>query len=202
MLAHARMLVLSVGAAALAATACATVPEGSVGAAAVECPSGSECYDVPRAVGEGGQLSVDADEFFFENLSGTFWAGDIEVTINNVGDAEHNIVFADANTGSEVPQALPGESATATVNLFEGEYVYFCSIPGHRANGMEGTITIAPTEEEASENVQSPTEVPTSRPESTETEDAPTEAEGGATEGGTTDATDVEGTETETADAP
>lgn len=184
MLAHARMLVLSVGAAALAATACATVPEGSVGAAAVECPSGSECYDVPRAVGDGGQLSVKADEFFFEDLSGTFWAGDIEVTLENIGDAEHNIVFADANTGSEVPQALPGETATATVNLFEGEYVYYCSIPGHRANGMEGTITIWPTEEEARENLEAPTEAPTDRPSPTATEDTATETEDTATEEG------------------
>lgn len=150
---HARTLALSVAAIAMATVACATVPEGSISDAALECPSGSECYDVPRALGDGGEMTVEADEFSFPDISGTYWAGDIEVTLENIGGAEHNIVFTGANEGSEVPQALGGETATATVNLFEGEYTYYCSIPGHRSQGMEGTLTIYPTEEEAQEQL-------------------------------------------------
>lgn len=152
---HARVLFLSVGALALALTGCASVPEGAVDAAAVECPEGSECYDVPRAVGDGGAFSVDAGEFFFDNITGVFWAGDIEVTLHNVGAAEHNIVFIGANEGSDNPvaQALGGESDTGTVNLFEGDYIYYCSIPGHRSQGMEGTLTIHPTQDQAEEEL-------------------------------------------------
>ena len=155
MLRHARVLVLSVGALALGAAGCAGVPDGAVDAAAVACPEGSECYDVPRAIGDGGSFTVDAGEFFFENLSGTYWAGDIEVTLDNVGAAEHNIVFIGANEGSDNPvaQALGGESDTGTVNLFEGDYIYYCSIPGHRAQGMEGELTVYPTQEQAEENL-------------------------------------------------
>lgn len=150
---HARTLALSVAALAMSAAACATVPEGAIEDAALECPSGSECYDPPRAVGDGGQMVVEATEFDFPEISGTWWAGDIEVTLENVGGAEHNIVFVGANEGSEVPQALGGETDTGTVNLFEGEYTYFCSIPGHRAQGMEGTLTVFPTQEEAEEEL-------------------------------------------------
>lgn len=155
MLAHARVLLLSVGALALGAAGCASVPAGSVDAAAVECPEGSDCYDAPRALGEGGTFSINAGEFFFEDLSGTYWAGDIEVTLNNVGAAEHNIVVIGANEGSDNPvaQALGGESATGTVNLFEGDYIYYCAIPGHRAQGMEGELTVYATQDEAQENL-------------------------------------------------
>ena len=184
---HARTLALSVAAIAMTLAACATVPEGAVEDAALECPSGSECYDVPRAIGEGGELVVEATEFEFPDLDGTYWSGDIAVTLENIGGQEHNIVFAGANKGSGVPQALPGESATATVNLFEGEYVYYCSIPGHRAQGMEGTITIYPSQDEAAEQL-------TEDPEPTGDETA-TDPSGGESTEQPTDATTEAGTE-------
>ena len=157
MLRHARVLVLTaVGAVALGAAGCASVPEGSVDAAAVQCPEGSDCYDVPKAIGDGGSFSIEAGEFFFQNLTGTYWSGDIEVTLDDVGGAEHNIVIIGANEGSDGPpiaQALPGESATGTVNLFEGDYVFYCAIPGHRAQGMEGELTVYATQDEAEANL-------------------------------------------------
>jgi hypothetical protein len=146
-----RMLALSVGALALAATGCATVPEGSIEAAAVECPPGSDCYDVPRAVGDGGEFIIEGGEFFFNEPEGLFWSGDIEVTLVNIGSAEHNIVFIGANEGSEIPFAAGGETDTQVVNLFEGDVIYYCSIPGHRAQGMEGSVRIYPTQEAAEE---------------------------------------------------
>ena len=35
-----------------------------------------------------------------------------------------------------------GDSAAATAELDPGEYIYYCSIPGHRESGMEGTLTV------------------------------------------------------------
>lgn len=185
MLRPARVLALYLGALALAAAGCASVPDGSIDAAGLECPEGSECYDVPRALGEGGAFTIEAGEFFFEDMQGTYWAGDIEVTLDNVGNAEHNIVIVGANEGSDNPvaQALGGEEATGTVNLFEGEYVFYCSIPGHRAQGMEGTLTVYPTEEQAQEELELDPEVETTGGGATEGgTEAPTESETSATE--------------------
>jgi plastocyanin len=179
-----RMLALSVGVLALAATGCATVPEGSIEAAAVECPPDSDCYDVPRAVGDGGEFIIEGGEFFFNPPEGLFWSGDIEVTLINVGAAEHNIVFIGANEGSEIPFAPGGETDTQVVNLFEGNVIYYCSIPGHRAQGMEGTVTIHPTREAAEDAMGAPEP----DADATEDTDATEEPDDTATEEPTEDA--------------
>jgi uncharacterized cupredoxin-like copper-binding protein len=65
---------------------------------------------------------------------------DVEVTLVNEGTLEHDWNVEDTDFGTEI---IPGgEETTITVNLSAGEYVYFCSVPGHREAGMEGTLTV------------------------------------------------------------
>lgn len=141
---------VSVGLAMLL-SACTTVPESYKEAAAIECPSGTECYDEPIPVGPGGALTVEGGEFFFEITEGadTVQEGEVEVTFENVGGAEHNFTideaFGDVKSVPPGNDNTPaGETSTATMQLFAGTYTYYCSVPGHRAAGMVGTITIAP----------------------------------------------------------
>jgi uncharacterized cupredoxin-like copper-binding protein len=35
------------------------------------------------------------------------------------------------------------KSDSATTDLAPGKYSFYCTIPGHRAQGMAGTITVA-----------------------------------------------------------
>lgn len=135
--------------AALLLVGCSSVPEGAIGAQALACPPGEPGCDEIRPVGPGGDLELDAGEFFFEIAGGTTITGDVLVTLTNIGTAEHNAEFLGAADGSEIVWAQPGQSETGTVLLFPGEWTVICNISGHRAAGMETTIVVYATEEEA-----------------------------------------------------
>lgn len=134
-------------AAGLLMSGCTSVPTEIREADALECPPGSDCYDPPRPMGPGGELAVEAGEFYFEIRSGaeTLEEGPVQVTLENVGSAEHDFTIDEAYENVSVPEgtAPPGETVEGTLELFPGEWTYYCSVPGHRQQGMVGTITVS-----------------------------------------------------------
>jgi hypothetical protein len=138
-----------IAATSLVLAACGTVPEGSIDAEAVACPPESDCYDPIQPVGDGGELEMDMGNFFFDNIQGRPLTGEVVVTVHNVSDAYHNAEFLGAAEGSEIPEADGGETGEGTVLLFPGEWTVICNVPGHRQAGMEETITVYATPEEA-----------------------------------------------------
>ncbi len=106
--------------------------------------------------GPGGEISIEAGDLFFQNLQGTPVDGPVAVTLDNLGNSEHNFRIDDA-AGDDVKVAAPGgETNTGELLLFGRpgngqEYVYYCDIPGHREAGMEGTLIVYSTPEEAAE---------------------------------------------------
>jgi plastocyanin len=130
------------------------VPEGAAEAEAYECPAGEEGCDAIRPVGEGGTVEMDMGNFFFTVLDAAPVTGEVEVTVHNVSDAYHNAEFLGAAEGSEIPEADGNETGVGTVLLFPGEWTVICNVPGHRAAGMETTITVYATEEEAQAAVE------------------------------------------------
>lgn len=71
-------------------------------------------------------------------------AGTYEITVNNDGRATHDLVVE--QNGADVASTdsiAPGDTATLTVTLDPGEYVFYCSIGNHRAMGMELTVQVS-----------------------------------------------------------
>jgi nitrite reductase (NO-forming) len=68
----------------------------------------------------------------------------VQVTLLNGEGAEHDIVFPDQKAASP---RITGRG-TSTVLVFRttrsGDFVYFCSIAGHRQAGMEGQFLVTP----------------------------------------------------------
>lgn len=154
-------------AASVALVGCASVPEGAAEAEALECPPGEEGCDDVLPVGPGGSIEAELGNFYIDIADGVAVTGDLEVTVQNASDALHNFEVLGAADGSEIPEAGPGGSDTGTVLVFPGEWTVICNVPGHRAAGMETTMTVYATQEEAD-----------AAAEAGETEDDGDEAEG------------------------
>jgi nitrite reductase (NO-forming) len=68
----------------------------------------------------------------------------VQINLINGEGAQHDIVFPDQGIGS---QQIHGKGASTTVSFrvrTAGDFAYFCSVPGHRAAGMEGEISVSP----------------------------------------------------------
>jgi nitrite reductase (NO-forming) len=88
----------------------------------------------------------------------------VQVTLTNGDGAVHDITAPDLGVASE---QVSGQGASTNVSFTaeqEGEYNYWCSIPGHRAAGMEGLIVVGepggPAEPTGADIVRSPADVP------------------------------------------
>ena len=154
----------------------AAIPDGAPDAEWQAAPEGHPDHDPVMPVGPGGTLEVEAGDFFFDIVGGQPVTGEIEVTGINVSNSFHDIHFAGAAEGSEIIEMDGGETSSGTVLLFPGEVTMWCDVPGHREAGMEETVTIYATEEEAAE--------------AAEEGDLPTEDGADAAENGEDDADD------------
>jgi uncharacterized cupredoxin-like copper-binding protein len=71
-------------------------------------------------------------------------AGKVTIDFTNSSPLAHN--FTLASSSGTVLGATPtfmGGTKTLTVDLKAGTYTYYCSVPGHRAAGMHGTLTVS-----------------------------------------------------------
>jgi len=140
---------------ALGVTACgsssssssaAPAPAASSAAPASSSSSSASSAGAP-ASGSSSSPTVQADpsgQLKFNTTSLTAAAGTVHISFTNHAPEGHNLTLV-KETGSSVVGATPtfaGGSRTLTVKLTPGTYTYFCSVPGHRMGGMQGTLTV------------------------------------------------------------
>jgi uncharacterized cupredoxin-like copper-binding protein len=100
-----------------------------------EAASGSGTSSLKDEADPAGQLAYTT-----KNLSAK--AGTVTISFTNESPLMHNMTIAQ---GAKVLGATPtfqGATKTLTLNLKPGTYVFYCSVPGHRAAGMEGKLTV------------------------------------------------------------
>jgi plastocyanin len=88
------------------------------------------------AANSEGQLKFEASTLAAK-------AGRVTIEFTNAAPLAHNVTVGTAS--GSVLGATPtftGGSRTLTLNLKAGTYKFFCTVPGHRAAGMEGTLTV------------------------------------------------------------
>lgn len=87
-------------------------------------------------------MTIEAGDLYFEPDTVSITAGGAQITLVNVGAVEHDLVVED-QPGVAAIHVDPGETATGDVNLSAGTYTMYCTIPGHREAGMEGTLNVS-----------------------------------------------------------
>jgi plastocyanin len=94
---------------------------------------------------KGGKLEMPADpngQLAYVTKVATAPAGPLEIDSKNASSTPHDIAL-EGNGVKEGGKAVSnGGVSTISVTLKAGEYTYYCSLPGHRAGGMEGRLTV------------------------------------------------------------
>ncbi|CAN5820002.1 hypothetical protein BH20CHL3_BH20CHL3_05260 [soil metagenome] len=119
-------------------------------------PGGGAVEATPEdgeAGGDANVVELEAEDPYAWSVTELEAAPGQVIVVTNVGLAEHDFVIDDLGINEELPNGEPVE-ITLPDDIGVGDtYVYYCSVPGHRENGMEGTLTIieadaAPAEDE------------------------------------------------------
>jgi plastocyanin len=91
--------------------------------------------------GGGGPARWVAIDIEYQEAPDETAAGTVEVELDNQGAIEHNVVIEELNN-EKILEAPGGSTDSGTAELEPGTYTYYCDVAGHRAAGMEGTLTV------------------------------------------------------------
>jgi len=103
----------------------------------------------PAGGGGGGAASTvdvstpSGSDLAFDQKDLSAKAGSVTIDFDNQQPLQHDVKVEDSS-GQELggTDLVSSGTANATVDLQPGTYTFFCSVPGHREAGMEGTLTV------------------------------------------------------------
>lgn len=98
-----------------------------------------------KAVEKNGVVEIDADptgqlKFLASSASAT--PGKVTLQMKNMSSVSHDIAITGGGLNQIGPIVSNGGTSTVTATLKPGTYTFYCSVPGHRAAGMVGTLTV------------------------------------------------------------
>ena len=128
--------------AALGVTACGGDDDDSSGTVAETTSSTT----ASTTTGGGATVKFEADPsgaLAFTHTDVSAPAGNDTIEFDNPSSVGHDVVIEDSD-GNEVARTdvITGTTTTTTADLQSGSYAFFCSVDGHRDEGMEGTLTV------------------------------------------------------------
>lgn len=119
--------------------------EGNDEAAAKAPAKSPEKAEAEPATGPGGTLQLAASEsdLAYDTTSLSSKPGKVTIDFTNPSTLEHDVAI-EGSGGEEIAKSdLIAKSKTSvSAELAPGTYTFFCTVPGHREAGMEGTLTV------------------------------------------------------------
>jgi plastocyanin len=115
-------------------TTAASTPASTTPAGGGTASAGGSTVDISTP--SGGTLAFDQKDVSAK-------AGTVTIDFDNKQPVPHDVKVEDSS-GKELggTDLTTSGTANATVDLQPGTYTFFCSVPGHREAGMEGTLTV------------------------------------------------------------
>ena len=121
---------------------------------AAGCGGGSGGSSTPSSAPAGGgsagggqvvEIDVAQSGLAFTTTSATAKAGTVTLRSMNPQSLEHDISIRsdDGSIDEQGDQVSDGGVSEVTVDLKPGTYTFYCSVPGHEAAGMKGTLTVS-----------------------------------------------------------
>jgi plastocyanin len=95
--------------------------------------------------GPGGTLKLAADptDLAYDATSLSSKTGKVTIDFTNPSALEHDVAIeGDGKQLADSELVANGATTTASAELAPGTYTFYCTVPGHREAGMEGTLTV------------------------------------------------------------
>jgi plastocyanin len=130
---------------ALGVAGCGGDDDGGGDTAATTETTDTTATEEGTAGGGGGTIRVSADpggDLAFEQKSLTAEAGRNSIVFTNPASIPHDVKIERDGEDIGGTKVVTDGTARATVQLEPGRYTFYCSVPGHRQAGMEGTLTV------------------------------------------------------------
>jgi plastocyanin len=118
-----------------------------VGAMLVVAGCGGD-EEKPAASGGGGgggeNLTVAADKsaLKFDKTTLEAKAGKVTITMDNPSDIPHAVAIEGNGVDVDGKTVGKGKKSIASADLKPGTYDFYCPVPGHKAAGMKGKLTV------------------------------------------------------------
>jgi plastocyanin len=130
-------------AAATSSSAAATSSAAGTGTSA-----GSGTSSAAASGGGAGALAIAANpsgSLAYDKKTLSAKAGKVTITMTNMSPVGHNLTIQKGTNGAVLGSTptFQGGTKSVSVNLKAGTYTFYCSVPGHRAGGMVGTLTVS-----------------------------------------------------------
>ena len=110
--------------------------QATPGGSAKKPPAQAAAQTLQLAANPTGQLSFDKTA-----LSAS--AGVVRIVLSNPAPLPHNISLqGPGGVNLHGPTVNKGGNSQVQAKLKPGKYTFYCSVPGHRQAGMQGTLTV------------------------------------------------------------
>jgi plastocyanin len=125
---------------------CGSSSSSSSSSASTPATTASTPASTPSGVATAQALKLEANtegQLKYNTTSLTAKAGQVSIDFTNMSPVGHNVTI-ESSSGATVgaTPTFQGGSKSLSLNLKPGTYKFFCSVPGHRQAGMEGTLTV------------------------------------------------------------